>query len=128
MIEEREQTIKTNHATMVRDLSKPGKDIQATLGDNDCHMVHMLLGVSGEVGELVDALKKRIIYGKPLDITNIIEELGDIEFYLEGIRQGLGISRIETLIANLEKLGKRYPEGSYADHFAQARLDKAEEK
>ena len=51
----------------------------------------MVVGVSGEAGELLDAVKKAVIYRKPLDLENVIEELGDLEFYMEGLRQGLEI-------------------------------------
>ena len=64
------------------------------------------------------------IYGKPLDRENVIEELGDLEFYMEGLRQGLGITREETLQANVAKLGARYAAGKYSDKAAIARADK----
>jgi hypothetical protein len=50
--------------------------------------------------------------------------LGDIEFYLQGIRKVFGIQRGDTLDANIDKLmNKRYPNG-YSDEAAQARADK----
>ena len=85
----------------------------------------MMMGISGEAGELLDAIKKHVIYQKPLDRENAIEELGDIEFYLEGLRQGLGISRQETLDANIKKLSVRYAGLQYSDTAAQTRADKA---
>lgn len=57
-------------------------------------------------------------------MENVIEELGDIEFYLEGMRQQLGITREQTLEANISKLSKRYHSGSYSDTQAQERADK----
>ena len=96
-----------NHADMVKQLAKKGSEIQQELTAEDAHSIHMIMGVSGEVGELLDAIKKSVIYRKPLDVDNVIEELGDIEFYLEGLRQGLHITREETLQHNIEKLGKR---------------------
>ena len=85
----------------------------------------MAVGVSGEAGELLDGIKKASIYNKPLDRQNIVEELGDIEFYLEGIRQGAGITRQETIDANIEKLKARYSAGTYSNKAAQERADKA---
>ena len=58
-----------------------------------------------------------------IDIDNIIEELGDLEFYMEGLRQLLGIYRPEVLKANLKKLRERYPAG-YSDSAAIDRADK----
>lgn len=84
----------------------------------------MAIGVSGEAGELLDAIKKVVIYNKPIDRENVVEELGDIEFYLEGLRQSLGITREETIAANINKLGKRYEGLKYSDQAAQDRADK----
>ncbi|MDR8269105.1 nucleotide pyrophosphohydrolase, partial [Acinetobacter baumannii] len=55
-----------------------------------------------------------------------IEELGDLEFYMERIRQIIGVSREETIAANMAKLGKRYSKGTYSNEQAQARADKVE--
>lgn len=45
------------------------------------HIIHMALGLAGEMGELLDALKKHLVYVKPLDTTNLTEELGDDYWY-----------------------------------------------
>ncbi len=49
------------------------------------HINHMGLGIVGEMGEIVDQLKKAHIYGKPLDQVNIVEEVGDVAYYVAGI-------------------------------------------
>ena len=113
-----------NYVAMVAALAKPGEAILSSLTPDRCHLLHMAVGVSGEAGELLDAVKKATIYGKPLDRENVIEELGDLEFYMEGLRQGLGITREETLQANVAKLGARYAAGKYSDKAAIARADK----
>lgn len=107
-------------------LAKPAEHIIDTLRDEPerAHLLHMAVGVSGEAGELLDAVKKAAIYGKPIDRDNVIEELGDLEFYMEGLRQGLNIDRNEVLDANAAKLAKRYHTGTYSDQQAQTRADK----
>jgi NTP pyrophosphatase (non-canonical NTP hydrolase) len=61
------------------------------------HAIHMGLGIAGEFGEFIDAVKKAFVYGKPvnpddktgprifgraaLDHTNSIEEAGDCLWY-----------------------------------------------
>lgn len=112
------------HKKLVKALAKPGKSILATMEPKHAHMLHMAVGVSGEAGELLDAVKKHVIYNKPLDRENIIEELGDLEFYMEGLRDALEITREQTLAANCEKLAVRYGSGSYSDKQAQLRADK----
>lgn len=108
---------------MVQALAKPGDQILAQLDGKRMHLLHMAVGVCGEAGELLDAVKKASIYNKELDRKNVVEELGDLEFYMEGLRSGLGITRHETLQGNVEKLGKRYGQ-VYSDQAAQARADK----
>ena len=95
-------------------------------------LLHMTLGIAGESGELVDAVKKYWAYGKPLNVNNVIEELGDLLFYIQGMlstvtRQGaLSPETLEDLmITNMDKLTKRYPTG-YSDEAAIARADKEE--
>lgn len=85
--------------------------------------MHCAVGVAGEAGELLDAVKKFWVYGKPLDTENAIEELGDIEFYAQAMRDLLGVSRETVIARNVEKLTKRYPT-TYTDELAIARLDK----
>jgi NTP pyrophosphatase (non-canonical NTP hydrolase) len=112
-----------SYAKMVNALAKPGNDILRDLTPSEAHLWHMATGISGEAGEILDCVKKHVVYRKPLDRGNLIEELGDIEFFLEGLRQGTGITREECLIANAKKLAVRYAEG-YTDRAAVIRADK----
>ncbi len=89
-------------------------------------MIHAILGISGECGELLDAVKKHVIYGKPLDRENIVEELGDLYFYLTHLHQILLIPREECINANMSKLAKRYPGYNYTDQKAKERADKSD--
>jgi NTP pyrophosphatase (non-canonical NTP hydrolase) len=114
-----------NHPELVRRLAKPGFEIVMRMTSKNAHNLHMAVGIAGESGELLDAIKKVVIYNKPLDRENVVEELGDLEFYMEGLRQGLGITREEVLERNIAKLQKRYGSGSYSDQQAQARADKS---
>lgn len=113
------------HKYLVGELTKSGNAILVDMDTRDAHLVHMVLGISGEAGELLDAIKKKAIYQKELDIENIYEELGDIEFYLEGLRSSLNISRELVLSKNIEKLTKRYgADLFYTNKAAQERKDK----
>jgi NTP pyrophosphatase (non-canonical NTP hydrolase) len=120
------EIVQKAHAEMVGTLVKPGATILKELTPLDCHLWHMASCIPGEAGELFDAVKKAIIYRKELDRVNLVEELGDLEFYLEGLRQALDISREETLQANITKLGKRYLDFKYSNEQAQARKDKVD--
>jgi len=113
---------------MVAQLRKPGEDIRAELTASDADMLHMGIGICGEAGELIDAIKKAVVYRKPLDYNNVIEELGDLEFYMQGLRSLVGVTREATLEANVRKLEKRYPGYVYTNGRAQERADKKDEQ
>jgi len=86
--------------------------------------LHAALGVAGEAGELADAIKKEIIYGKPTDRANIVEELGDLRFYIQATMQLYGITEQEVLQQNANKLCVRYKSLRYSDEAAVSRADK----
>lgn len=109
---------------MVRTLAKPGGNDHRGDDSGDAHLLHMAVEISGESVELLDAVKKRVVYRKELDRQNVIEELGDLEFYMEGVRQELGVTREECLLANKAKLLKRYENLKYSDAAARDRADK----
>lgn len=113
-----------DYSLMVQQLAKPGIEIADNLRPSEAHLLHMLLGLAGEVGELIDGIKKSVIYGKLMDEQNVVEELGDIEFYLQGIRNQMHVTRDECIAANVAKLSKRYKKGSYSNEAAVQRADK----
>lgn len=108
----------------VESLIKSGEEILKETTPHKACLIHMTMGIAGEAGELLDAIKKHTMYNKPLDFENVIEELGDLEFYLEGLRQELGLTRDSTIDANTAKLMKRYPSNMFTNQHAQERLDK----
>lgn len=88
-----DDSVKIDFSEMVRSLAKPGADIIASLTPENAHNLHMAVGISGEAGELLDAIYAGS--GTP----DIIEELGDIEFYMEGLRQMIQVTRVQTIEA-----------------------------
>jgi NTP pyrophosphatase (non-canonical NTP hydrolase) len=71
----------------------------------------------------MDAIKKHILYDKPLDITNVKEELGDLLWYMSLMLDEVGSSFEEVMKMNHDKLEKRFP-GGFTEKLAQERLDK----
>ena len=114
------------HKILAEKLAKPGEQIVSEMTPLKAHLMHMAIGVSGEAGELLDAIKKHVMYGKELDVENVIEELGDIYFYMQGIMNGLGLERDQIIQHNIRKLSKRYSAGTYSNEQAQERADKEE--
>lgn len=72
--------------------------------------MHHLIGLQTEVGELVDAYKKAIYYGTPLDTVNVLEEVGDLEYYLELFCDSAGVDREVAKERVIQKLRQRYPD------------------
>lgn len=69
------------------------------------------LGLCGETGEVADIIKKHVFHGKPLDREHLIEELGDVRWYMELLCMALNTTLEEVEAKNTEKLQKRYPNG-----------------
>ena len=174
--------LETDHAEMVKALAKSGQAIVDSMTAFDAHILHMAVGVVGEVaelvvaenkenvveeigdiefyvvglreelgisrdtvldeigrlglcsinpiisivsyaGDLIDIVKKKVIYRKSLDIIKVTHSMAGLESTLKTIRFHNGISREETLVHNIAKLGERYKEG-YSDQAAQDRSDK----
>lgn len=91
--------------------------------DSIGRMVHASMGIAGEAGEVVDAVKKTWIYGKPLDTENILEECGDLLFYIQALLTENGFTMDDAIAHNIAKLARRYPQG-YTDQAAITRADK----
>lgn len=86
---------------------------------------HAALGICGEAGELADCIKNHIHYRQPLNRTNLIEELGDLEFYIQAVKNLFNISDEQVNAALGEKLGVRYAGLKYSDTAAAERADKS---
>ena len=114
----------TDFNKMTLALAKDGEDILKNLTPEQANMWHMGVGVSGEAGELLDAIKKHVVYQKPLDVENVKEELGDLLFYMSNLMQSVGLSFEEVLQHNIDKLSVRYSSGKYSNQQAQERADK----
>jgi NTP pyrophosphatase (non-canonical NTP hydrolase) len=73
-------------------------------------LLHGIMGLDTEQGELMDALKKALIYGKPIDDVNILEEVGDSLWYQSLILDAIGKTFADAMDVNVQKLRARYPE------------------
>ena len=69
------------------------------------------LGLAGECGEACDIVKKALFQGHALDRAGLIEEAGDVLWYLAELAAGLGVSLEDMAVQNVMKLRRRYPNG-----------------
>lgn len=84
----------------------------ASLGGNreqDIDVVHAILGKATEAGELLEALKLGMD-GQALDRTNLMEELGDGQWYDAILAKALGFTFEEVQEINIDKLRTRFPD------------------
>jgi NTP pyrophosphatase (non-canonical NTP hydrolase)/DNA-binding XRE family transcriptional regulator len=72
---------------------------------------HALLGLTGELGELADCLKKHYCYGLRLDGANLVEELGDLTFYATAMLHTIGLDlNIKACVPIVKSLDSNMPE------------------
>lgn len=72
-------------------------------------LLHATLGIFGEAGELAEALEKQMKTGE-LDMVNVSEELGDVDWYKQIGHDETGVSEVDVRAKIIAKLQKRYPE------------------
>lgn len=70
-----------------------------------------VLGLCGETGEVADHIKKVMFQGHELDKDKLVEELGDVCWYIAILAKGLNVDLETVMQKNIEKLIKRYPDG-----------------
>lgn len=83
----------------------------ANIREKTSMIINGALGLAGESGEVADLVKKWQYQGHSLSRTEIIDELGDVCWYIALIASALDTSLEEVLIGNIDKLKARYPEG-----------------
>jgi hypothetical protein len=91
-------------------------------------LLHSVIGMAGELGELASCLEKWLWYGQPFDAVNFAEEWGDCDWYQAEALNAIKIKFEDVLTKNIAKLQKRYPE-KYSDHLAaEVNRDRAAER
>ena len=92
--------------------------------------MHRLLtgavGVCSEGGEFLEIVKKMIFQGKPWDEANIHHlkiELGDIMWYVAQCCMALDVPLEEITDMNIDKLSKRYPNGTFQEYYSENRKE-----
>lgn len=79
--------------------------------DGDMRLIANALGVAGEAGEFANKVKKQIFHEHGFDREVLLDELGDILFYVCELANAIGVSFDDIIDNNTNKLNKRYPEG-----------------
>ena len=74
-------------------------------------LINGVMGLCGESGEVIDIVKKHLAQGHELNREKIIDELGDVAWYIAEIATVLGVQLEDILTGNIEKLKRRFPDG-----------------
>jgi NTP pyrophosphatase (non-canonical NTP hydrolase) len=78
-------------------------------GDVTPRFEYSAIGLMTESGKVLDLIKKSKKDLVPLDNARVVEELGDLLWYLNLALDELGVSYEELMQSNIEKIGKKYP-------------------
>ena len=76
--------------------------------------MHALHGMASEVGEIHGIFQKQY-QGHNVDRDALIDEMGDLMWFVAELSDVIGITLEEVCERNIEKLKKRYPEGFSED-------------
>lgn len=74
-------------------------------------------GMAGDAGEVNTCIQNVLEYGKPLDRTNLLEELGDVLWRIVQMCDAVGFTLEDVMRANVRKLAIRFPD-KYSDFLA----------
>jgi len=88
-----------------------GEDyILGELDEETWDMLHAVLGLGTEGGEVMESFRAVLAEGEEPDEENLKEELGDILYYAARLADALDTSLLEIMQANNRKLRERFPE------------------
>jgi len=93
----------------------------------NARILHAAIGCVTESGELLDALKKQMFYGRELDLTNVKEEAGDLLWYLAILFDELGTDFETEANRVINKLKTRFPDKFTEQDAFERKLDEERE-
>lgn len=74
-------------------------------------LANAALGLTGEAGEVADIIKKHLYQGHDLYPSEVVEELGDVLWYVALTADYFNVTLGFVMQQNIAKLKVRYPEG-----------------
>jgi NTP pyrophosphatase (non-canonical NTP hydrolase) len=86
--------------------------------------IHTALGLISEAGEIIEEVLNSAITQRPIDKVNMVEELGDVNWYVAlGLRAAESTFE-EAQTININKLKDRYPEKFSSEQALNRDLEK----
>lgn len=102
--------------------------VEADLDAVTPDMLHAVMGIINESGELAEMIYATLYKKKPLDVTNFVEEAGDSFWFWMLALHSIGVSPEEVFRRNINKLKVRYPGKFDATQLSDENRDKDAEK
>jgi NTP pyrophosphatase (non-canonical NTP hydrolase) len=109
-----------------RELSDKQKQLLVNENGRRIKIIHGIIGVVTEAGELADTVRGFIGQEEDFDFINLKEEGGDVMWYLAELFQGSGTTFTEAQRVNIAKLVARY--GDKFSEFAALNRDLDKER
>lgn len=78
--------------------------------DVNPEIIHACLGIITESGEIAEAIFKWLFDEKELDLINLMEESGDIDWYQALLDTQIGTTQEQRWDRNIAKLRARFPD------------------
>lgn len=100
---------------LIRELAGAQSPCHVVLKGNAGTLLHGVLGLTGEAGEVADLVKKGIFHEKGIDQDHLKKELGDVMWYLALICKACEFDLDDIMTVNVLKLQRRYPDGFDTD-------------
>lgn len=79
--------------------------------NNEIMLVWNAIGLAGEAGEVANTIKKAVFHRHGVDRRQMIDELGDVLWYVAALCSKLNVPMSSVMELNIAKLQKRYPNG-----------------
>jgi len=106
---------------------KPSEETNTDILDINSRILHAIIGIATESGELMEAVRAHLGVHDDLDNVNLQEEIGDLNWYEAILIDALGADWDDIREKNIAKLKARYP-NKFSSEDAVNRDLKAERK
>lgn len=89
----------------------PREGFRQDVTEQDYALLWNAVGLAGEVGEVVELVKKYVFHWQELDKAKFAAELGDVLWYLTALCSVMGLDLEQVMEQNIVKLERRHPDG-----------------
>jgi len=90
-------------------------EVLELIGQAEKSLFSIGMKLSGAVYKVTEMVKKAQWHGKVLDDEKLINELGDMLWYVTALALKRGYTLEQVMRRNMDKLGERYPGGVFVE-------------